>query len=97
MVPWGFRKSLNWVKDRYDNPTIIVTENGVSVPGESDAELEDALADSFRIDFYSQYIGNMSLAISEDGVDVAGYFAWSFMDNFEWTVSMAPPSSSPWS
>lgn len=85
VVPWGFRKSLNWVKDRYDNPPILVTENGVSVPGESDAALEDALADTFRVDFYSQYIGNMSLAIDEDGVDVQGYFAWSFMDNFEWT------------
>ena len=28
--------------------------------------------------------GNMSLAISEDGLDIQAYFAWSLMDNFEY-------------
>lgn len=29
IVPWGFRKLLNWVKNRYNNPLVYVTENGV--------------------------------------------------------------------
>lgn len=28
IVPWGFRKLLNWVKKEYNNPLVIVTENG---------------------------------------------------------------------
>merc|ERR1711988_61459 len=59
--------------------------NGVSCPGETDLDISDALNDTFRVSFYQQYLGNLSLAISEDGANVKGYFAWSLMDNFEWT------------
>lgn len=83
VVPWGFRSLLNWVAERYGNPGIFVTENGCDVPDESSLPLDKALKDDFRVDFYKEYIGNMSLAI-EDGVDVRGYFAWSLLDNFEW-------------
>jgi lactase-phlorizin hydrolase len=30
VVPWGFRKLLKWIKKEYNNPPVIVTENGVS-------------------------------------------------------------------
>jgi len=61
---------------------IVVTENGW---GDPDNTIEGgALNDVDRCNYYREYIGNISLAVSEDGVDVAGYFAWSLMDNFEW-------------
>ncbi|KAF4523215.1 hypothetical protein B566_EDAN011752 [Ephemera danica] len=28
VVPWGFRNLLNWIKNEYNNPRLIVTENG---------------------------------------------------------------------
>ena len=40
--------------------------------------------DTFRVDFYKGYIQNALDAITLDGVDLRGYFGWSFMDNFEW-------------
>jgi len=83
VVPWGIYRNLRWIADRYDNPPIYITENGVSVPNETELPLSEALHDQFRVDFYSQYIGNVSLAI-RDGVNVKSYFAWSFLDNFEW-------------
>jgi len=83
VVPWGMRKILHWVADRYGNPPIYITENGVDVPNESSMPLPAVLHDQFRIDYYTQYLSNVSQAITE-GVNVKGYFAWSFMDNFEW-------------
>ena len=83
VVPWGIYKILNWINIRYNSPPIYITENGVDVPGENNMSLNDALNDTFRINFYNQYIGNVTKAKSE-GINIKGYFAWSLMDNFEW-------------
>lgn len=39
--------------------------------------------DQAHVDFMARYLGAYKRA-AEDGVDLAGYFAWSVMDNFEW-------------
>jgi len=83
VVPWGFRKMLNWIWQRYNTP-IYVTENGVDVPNESSLPILVALNDTFRVNFYQSYLSNLLAAITEDGVDVRGYMAWSLLDNFEW-------------
>jgi beta-glucosidase len=41
--------------------------------------------DQKRIDYLNQHLLEVSRAI-EAGVDVRGYFLWSFLDNFEWAV-----------
>lgn len=46
MVPWGFRKSLNWIKERYGNPEIVVTENGYSDDGRLE---DDGRVDSLKV------------------------------------------------
>jgi len=83
VVPWGFRKLLNWIKERYGDPVIYVTENGVSVPNEPKIPLPGVLNDQFRIDFLQGYLSELENALN-DGVNVKGYFVWSLMDNFEW-------------
>ncbi|KAJ8315740.1 hypothetical protein KUTeg_007890 [Tegillarca granosa] len=74
--PWGLRKLLRWIKERYRDPVVYVTENGVSDDGEMD--------DVSRQTYYTRYINEMLKAIKLDNVDVRGYMAWSLMDNFEW-------------
>jgi beta-glucosidase len=78
------RGILKWIDKRYNHPTIVVFENGVSVPHENDLPIAQAVHDNFRIDFYKGYIQNALDAIFYDGVRLAGYFGWSLMDNFEW-------------
>ena len=33
VVPWGFRKLLNWTGKEYNNPPVLITENGFSDEG----------------------------------------------------------------
>ena len=43
VVPWGFRKLLNWIAKEYNNPPVLITENGFSDRGD--------LNDRNRVDF----------------------------------------------
>lgn len=54
VVPWGMRKLLNWVDQKYDHPEIIITENGYSDDGRfNDTERINYISASF--DQYSKY------------------------------------------
>jgi hypothetical protein len=79
IVPWGFRKMLNWAWERYGLP-IYVTENGISVPNENTLCLEDALNDTFRVRYYEGYLNAMLDAVTLDGVEILGYMAWSLLE-----------------
>ncbi|XP_044742210.1 myrosinase 1-like isoform X2 [Chrysoperla carnea] len=73
-VPWGFHKNLMYIKNKYDNPSVYITENGFC---------EKASNDQGRIKYLQGYLQVLSDAISE-GCNILGYFQWSLMDNFEW-------------
>jgi beta-galactosidase len=81
IVPWGCEKLLLWITERYQNPPIYITENGCALYGED--EVDVAMEDDQRIDFYRSYLQACESAI-KGGADLRGYFAWTFMDNFEW-------------
>nr|QWJ73448.1 beta-thioglucoside glucohydrolase 4-6 [Isatis tinctoria] len=78
--PPGFRQILNYIKDNYENPLTYITENGVSDLG--NLTLPDALADNGRIQNHCSHLSCLKCSI-DDGCNVAGYFAWSLMDNYE--------------
>ncbi|KAJ4256803.1 hypothetical protein NW762_008899 [Fusarium torreyae] len=80
-----FRKLLNWIWKRYERQ-IFVTENGCPCPGESDMTVDEAVNDQFRVRYFGLYLDAISRAVYEDGVKVSGYYAWSLMDNYEWSL-----------
>jgi len=82
VVPWGCRKLLEWIDKRYDHPEIYITENGCA---NDDIVVNGKVDDQDRIEFYKSYLKECEKAI-ENGVNLKGYFAWSFMDNFEWAL-----------
>jgi beta-glucosidase len=79
--------TLVWVKERYGNPPIFVTENGAAFFDPPALE-GDRLADPLRVDYLDKHIRAVHAAIAQ-GVDVRGYFVWSLLDNFEWSLGYA--------
>ncbi|KAJ6411331.1 hypothetical protein OIU84_007986 [Salix udensis] len=82
-VPWGMYKAVMYIKEHYGNPTIILSENGMDDPG--NITRSQALQDTTRIGYYRAYLSQLKKA-ADDGANLAGYFAWSLLDNFEWRL-----------
>ncbi|XVF61605.1 hypothetical protein PTKIN_Ptkin08bG0143700 [Pterospermum kingtungense] len=82
-VPIGRRKVVTYVKERYENPEIILAENGMDDPG--NLTFPEALYDSNRVNYYRNYLKELKRAMDE-GANITGYFAWTILDNFEWLL-----------
>ncbi|CAN7084103.1 unnamed protein product, partial [Brassica oleracea var. botrytis] len=80
--PPGIRQILNYIKNKYGNPLTYITENGVADLDTGNLTLPDALADNGRIQNHCSHLSCLKCSI-DDGCNVAGYFAWSLMDNYE--------------
>ncbi|XP_034222467.1 beta-glucosidase 24-like [Prunus dulcis] len=83
VYPKGIHDLLVYVKKKYNDPIIYITENGVDELDDPNLSLVEALNDTDRIDYYHRHICYVQAAI-KDGVKVKGFFAWSLLDNFEW-------------
>lgn len=71
---------------KYPIKEIIVTENGAAFP---DQLIDGKVHDVQRINFYKRYLQNI-LKAKNEGANVTGYFAWTFIDNFEWAEGFRP-------
>ncbi|CAK8564351.1 unnamed protein product [Lathyrus sativus] len=83
IYPQGMEKTVTYVKDRYNNTPMFITENGYGQQDDPNFTLEDQVNDFKRIQYMENHIEALSIAIRK-GADVRGYFAWSLLDNFEW-------------
>jgi beta-glucosidase len=86
VYPPGLTDTLTWVRERYGDFPIYITENGAAFydPPRADAGIDDPL----RVQYYRDHLRAAHDAIAR-GVDLRGYFAWSLLDNFEWSLGYA--------
>lgn len=81
VYPDGLYYVLTWLKTDYNIGKMYVTENGVSYSDGPDDE--GRVKDERRTRYLRDHFAAAKRAMDE-GVPLAGYFVWSFMDNFEW-------------
>jgi beta-glucosidase len=78
----GLAEVLSRVHENYTKLPLYVTENGAAfddVPGP-----DGRVHDPERIGYFDAHLRACHQAI-EAGVPLRGYFAWSLLDNFEWS------------
>ncbi|OAY59393.1 beta-glucosidase 40 [Manihot esculenta] len=85
IVPHGIRSLMNYIKNKYGNIPIFITENGMD-DSNTFISIKDALKDEKRIKYHNDYLTNLLASIKEDGCNVKGYFVWSLLDNWEWAA-----------
>uniref|UniRef100_A0ACD5URH8 Uncharacterized protein n=1 Tax=Avena sativa TaxID=4498 RepID=A0ACD5URH8_AVESA len=83
VYPQGLHDLLLYIKEKYKNPTIYITENGIDEANNKSLPLHESLKDYSRVDYHHRHLLAVRTAI-RDGANVKGYFAWSLLDNFEW-------------
>jgi beta-glucosidase len=84
VYPQGLTDTLTWARDRYGPIPQYVTENGAAFFDPPVAQ-GGRVRDPLRVDYFQKHLLAVHAAIA-DGVDVRGYFAWSLMDNLEWSL-----------
>jgi beta-glucosidase len=81
VVPEGLTELLLRVKNEYSDLPIYITENGTALYDYADPL--GRIQDFERIEFLDAHLKAAYKAI-EQGVDLRGYYLWTFVDNFEW-------------
>lgn len=84
VFPRGLTDALMWVKERYGDVPLMVTENGAAFFDPAVVE-GGRVQDPLRTDYLRKHLGAVLGAI-EAGVRVEGYMVWSLLDNLEWSL-----------
>jgi beta-glucosidase len=84
VFPQGLTDTLVWIRNRYGDIPQYVTENGAAFY-DPPAAPSGRVADPLRTHYYRSHLRAVHAAIAQ-GVDVRGYFAWSLLDNLEWSL-----------
>jgi len=82
VYPAGLVEVLRWVRRRYGELPLYVTENGAAFD-DPPAAREGRIDDPLRVAYLRDHLLAVADCLAE-GLDVRGYFAWSLFDNLEW-------------
>ena len=83
VAPDGLRDGLIELNRKYAPAEIVVTENGAAYPESIDQDGQ--VHDGDRLDYLDRHVAAASEALSA-GVPLTGYYVWSLLDNFEWSL-----------
>lgn len=84
VFPQGLLDTLMFVKERYSNPPVYITENG-SAFFDPPKAINGRVPDPLRIHYLNLHLKAVHEAIAK-GADIRGYMAWSLLDNLEWSL-----------
>ncbi len=84
VFPAGLEEILVWLSERYGRLPLYITENGAAFPDRPPAS-SGLVEDPQRVEFLRQHLTAARAAIAR-GVDLRGFFVWSLLDNFEWSL-----------
>jgi beta-glucosidase len=82
VYPPGLTRALRWVKERYGDLPLYITENGAAF-ADPDHVSADVVEDRARTDYLRDHLTAAAEAIAS-GVNLRGYYVWSLLDNYEW-------------
>jgi beta-glucosidase len=82
IVPSGITELLVRLSRDYPGLPLVITENGAAFDDQPDDG--GFVADDNRTAYLAGHLRAVAAAMNR-GADVRGYFAWSLMDNFEWS------------
>lgn len=81
IYPEGLFDLLINIHKNYGGVDILITENGAAF--NDIVNYKGKVVDDYRIDYLYRHLTQAHRAIL-DGVNLKGYYLWSFLDNFEW-------------
>jgi beta-glucosidase len=83
VAPDGLRDVLLALHREYAPREIAITENGAAYPDVADPD--GRVRDDRRVEYLARHLVAVAEALAA-GVRVSGYYVWSLLDNYEWSL-----------
>lgn len=80
ICPEEFIDLIKMIREKYTDLPIYITENGSAWVDQVE---EGRVHDTGRTDFLVKHLQSVA-KMNEMGLNIAGYYCWSLLDNFEW-------------